>query len=463
MLINVVSISLAMFVVVFSINLFYQQEEERLARDKLFFYWNYLQFSPNNINYIPILWANDVTQTQHMYGLRIVDIEVQQERYTLYPDEWESFSLVNADYSDIDYASEGGSGGNKLYRRTNNQRTYTGVTVHSLSTGSHIIQVLISTIERDSFIKNVRRQSALTFLFVIVLSFVMSVLSISRIMRPIHTINTLIERINTRKTISERLSITKKGEFERLQRNMNTMLDVIETQVHNQKHVAIQIGHDIRTPLTYLRNNIEQSISALDSSDESSAPRKRLEESITTIEEIQRFAKEVLEQVEIEAGNIIRPVQPSSIKAAVDDIYDIFEYSAEDKRIQLVTHCPEDFFVWIDPTRLRQIVSNIIDNSIKYTPQKGQITCTVSIQEKEFVTICITDTGIGIAQENIPDLFLPIWKRSKKHRGHGLGIVGSLVKAYGGKISVNTRDEGGTEVVISLPVNPHIETENVSG
>jgi signal transduction histidine kinase len=131
--------------------------------------------------------------------------------------------------------------------------------------------------------------------------------------------------------------------------------------------------------------------------------------------------------------------------------YDIQIRKIKDVKLSLITK--GDFFVEADKGRLNQVISNLIDNAIKFT-QKGSI--VISTQRKDnndnHVIVSIKDTGIGIDQEIIPRLFSKFASKSFEGTGLGLFISKSIIEAHGGKIwAKNNTDGKGATFLVSLP------------
>jgi two-component system phosphate regulon sensor histidine kinase PhoR len=130
---------------------------------------------------------------------------------------------------------------------------------------------------------------------------------------------------------------------------------------------------------------------------------------------------------------------------------------AESRNIRLETHCPDtDLRVLADPDKLIEIITNLVDNAIKFTPQGGIITIDTRQQEPDKIVVSVTDTGEGIEPEDLDDLFKPFYqaKRTKAHTqglGLGLSIVKHLVEMHDGSITVTSEPGKGSQFRIELP------------
>jgi len=131
----------------------------------------------------------------------------------------------------------------------------------------------------------------------------------------------------------------------------------------------------------------------------------------------------------------------------------------EEKQIELRFKGREPVYVVADPVRLRQVVVNLVDNAIKYTPAGGSVSVSsVSIDGKAILEVA--DTGIGIPQEALPHVFERFYRvdgaRSRQLGGTGLGlaIVKSICTAFGGTVSVQSVADAGTTFRVELPLEP---------
>ena len=143
------------------------------------------------------------------------------------------------------------------------------------------------------------------------------------------------------------------------------------------------------------------------------------------------------------------------IKHAIDDIIINRELNKRennnDDKVKLL-YRQKDIFVEADRSRLTQVISNLLSNSVKFT-KKGTIKVTTKIKDNHNVIVSIQDTGVGIDSEIFPRLFSKFATKSDKGTGLGLFIAKSIVEAHGGKISAenNAKEEGAT-FVLDLPI-----------
>ena len=131
-----------------------------------------------------------------------------------------------------------------------------------------------------------------------------------------------------------------------------------------------------------------------------------------------------------------------------------FGFLASANKIELVQRVPEDMpYVMAEERKLDQAMTNLVENALKFTPEGGRITLAASV-DSHWVSVTVSDTGVGIPREHLPHVFERFYKvdRSRRERGSGLGlaIVKHLAQAHGGSISVTSAEGEGSEFTLKL-------------
>ena len=134
--------------------------------------------------------------------------------------------------------------------------------------------------------------------------------------------------------------------------------------------------------------------------------------------------------------------------------------------LEFVTQEGEPMPIFADKERIEQVITDIIGNAIKYTPDGGKITASLEYDEKQRYKITVTDTGVGISKEDIPHLFERFYRVDKSRStdaggtGLGLSIAKDIVDAHNGSISVSSEPGKGTDVTIILPKDTRVGEDN---
>jgi two-component system phosphate regulon sensor histidine kinase PhoR len=232
---------------------------------------------------------------------------------------------------------------------------------------------------------------------------------------------------------------------------------------------VLNVSHELRTPLTAIRGYAETLLDSGFADRENS--QKFLEIIHRHSERLGRLLNDLLELSNIELEKTPLHLRPVPIPELARQTMTLLTSQAEKKRIQLSTAIPEELPpVLGDRDRLVQILVNLVDNAIKYTPEGGIVTVTARVAPAEAqggrgaVELVVTDTGIGIPQKDLPRLTERFYRvdkaRSRELGGTGLGlaIVKHLVAAHGGTLSIESKVGEGTQVRVALPAGPSVST-----
>ena len=140
----------------------------------------------------------------------------------------------------------------------------------------------------------------------------------------------------------------------------------------------------------------------------------------------------------------------------INEVVDLYGYIAEDKKILIETHMPKELYITADANRLRQVLSNLLDNALKYTPSGGKIDMEAFRKDRQ-VGITIKDTGIGIPPEEIPKIWDRLYRvdksRSQSGIGLGLSLVKAVVQAHKGHVEVSSKPREGSSFTVFIPQN----------
>ncbi len=264
------------------------------------------------------------------------------------------------------------------------------------------------------------------------------------------------ERISSQ-NLSERLPVAQTGdELERLSIALNHMVDRLDQAFQYSRRFVADASHELRTPLTVLRGELESFVQ------EPQLPPEWRERLGSALEEVERLAS-IVEGLfaisRLDAGEAQAEWVRFDLAQLTASTADQMYLLAEDKRIELT--CAASKGVWIngDRARLKQVVVNLLDNAIKYTPEGGAVTVTVSAMDSKAV-LEVADNGAGIPPEalhRIFDRFFRVDKaRSREQGGAGLGlsIVKSICAAHHGRVEASSTPGQGSRFRVELPLAP---------
>ena len=256
----------------------------------------------------------------------------------------------------------------------------------------------------------------------------------------------LSQRIPTRGT---------QDDFDQLAENLNQMLDRIVYLMEGIRHVSDSIAHDLRTPLTRLRNQLETTLMMVDNDEARDQAAKAVAEAdqlLATFNALLRIAR--LET----RGNTTADLRPVSLGSLVQDACELYEALSEDKFQTFTQDIDDEVTVEGDRDLLFQMVSNLIDNAIKYTPEEGEIVVKV-LKEHDSAIFEVADSGIGVPDDEKDQIFQRFYRvgksRSLPGNGLGLSLVSAVTEIHQGTIGVFDHHRGaefpGLRVRVTVP------------
>jgi heavy metal sensor kinase len=257
------------------------------------------------------------------------------------------------------------------------------------------------------------------------------------------------DRLNRRLPI-----INRQDELGRLTETFNAMISRLERSFTEIRRFTADASHELRTPLTAIRTEAEVALAK----PLSLAEHQQLLGSI--LEEcgrLTRLTDQLLTLAREDAGAPRQAQESVNLSALIEDVVETMRPVADVKGVSLRMKAQEPTLVQGDPARLREVLFNILDNSIKYTPEGGTVDVAISSTDSEAV-VAVRDTGIGIPAEHLPHVFDRFYRvdkgRSRTEGGTGLGlsISQSIISGHGGRIDVVSTPGQGTTCTVRLPV-----------
>jgi two-component system phosphate regulon sensor histidine kinase PhoR len=215
------------------------------------------------------------------------------------------------------------------------------------------------------------------------------------------------------------------------------------------------VSHDLRTPLAGLQALVE---TLLDGAlEDPVVARDFLNRIAAEVDHLTRLVTQLLELTRAEAGQLPLHRVPTDLAALIAQALARFEPRARAKELELETRLPSALpTIVCDPERIGQVLSNLLDNAIKFTPPGGRITVSVEATENA-VRVAVSDTGPGIPSDDLDRIFERFYKgdRSRSASGSGLGlaIVKHLVQLHGGTVWAESPPRSGATIGFTLPLN----------
>lgn len=238
-------------------------------------------------------------------------------------------------------------------------------------------------------------------------------------------------------------------DFDQLARNLNEMLDRIVQLMEGIRHVSDNIAHDLRTPLTRLRNQLENTLVSV----ESEHDRERVANAVAEADQLLATFNALLRIARLEMGGRVSNFSSFDLSELVQDAAELYEALAEDKHQTLKMNIEPELTLVGDRDLIFQTLCNLIDNAIKYTPEGGSIDVKLSA-DKHHVLLSVADSGIGIPEEERDKVFQRFYRvaksRSLAGNGLGLSLVQAVLELHQGTITLRDNHPG-LRVELALP------------
>lgn len=214
-------------------------------------------------------------------------------------------------------------------------------------------------------------------------------------------------------------------------------------------------AHELKTPVTSLRGFAQVLVRQLDRKGEISP--ERLRRGLDTInqqsERLFRLIARLLDLSKLDAGKLVLEPEITNLTPIIERVADGLSITTDIHRIEI--EAPEAVYALVDPLRFEQVVTNLVDNAIKYSPEGGLIKVSLERQpELHNIRLVVKDQGIGIPPVHRERIFEPFYQaQSRGFAGIGMGlyITRQIIELHGGKIELEFPDEGGTAFIVTLP------------
>ena len=303
----------------------------------------------------------------------------------------------------------------------------------------------------------------LTFnLVVIVLIFLLLAAISGRIlaqwtMRPVRDTARAVQNISDR-NLHERLPRpATNDEIDHLVAVFNQLLSRLEQSFDTQKRFTADASHEINTPLTTLKGQTEVALLTRRTAAEYE---DLLRSNLDEIERLSQLVTNLLMLARADAGEQQTAAEVLPLDAVVKKVFRRFEPLAADNEIQISLHAPLPIYVLADQTAVEQIVSNLLQNAVRYTPRGGNVRVEVSHSPAAAseARVAVSDTGIGIDAADLPFIFDRFYRarnaRQQNGAGSGLGLAisQSLAHALGGRIEVAGKAGEGAKFTFIIPI-----------
>jgi signal transduction histidine kinase len=314
-----------------------------------------------------------------------------------------------------------------------------------------LFQVGISTERRAQLLQRFRRVLLINVLSLIFVGLAGGAVLTSSALQPLRRLADTVRSILRTGRTDARVPTQDTGDaLDELSSLVNAMLDRIDAVLAGMRGALDNVGHDLRTPMTRLRGIAETALSSGDPALLREALADCLEESDRVIE----MLNTLMDISEAETGTMALRRERTDLNDLIRQSVELYEDLADERGVEIRTDVPSELVVDVDRNRMRQVLANLIDNAVKYTPTGGIVEIAAHSESGDAVAT-VSDTGVGIPAEELPRIWDRLYRgdKSRSTRGLGLGLslVKAIVAAHGGRVDVRSRPGAGSTFELRLP------------
>ena len=274
----------------------------------------------------------------------------------------------------------------------------------------------------------------------------------SRAIRPVENISATAVKISAG-DLSQRINTAEtESELGQLATVLNSTFDRLESAFAQQKQFASDAAHELRTPVSVI---LTQTQAALNREREAGEYKQTIEACQRAAQRMRKLISALLELARLDAGQEQMKHLRFDFAKAVADCIELIRPLADERGIKLVTEL-SSLEIAGDSGRLGQVVTNLLTNAIEYNHDGGEVKVALKL-ENGMAVLTVSDTGQGIAAEDLPRVFERFYRadksRSSGNAGLGLAICKAIVAAHGGSMDVTSEENAGTTFTVRLPID----------
>ena len=318
----------------------------------------------------------------------------------------------------------------------------------------YIVEVGVSTERTESTLSQVLLLLIIGLPIAVGIAVTGGFILVRRALKPVDGIARKAEEI-TQLNLSERLPVMRSGdELERLSISLNLMISRLEDAIQTSKRFVADASHELRTPLTVLRGELESLAQDVQLRAET---RESLGSMLEEVDRLAEIVESLLALSKLDAGDASAERVKFDLGELVTTTAEQMSLLAEDKNITVTCEVAQQVMVEGDRARMKQVVVNLLDNAIKYTPNGGRVLLGISRTAHEAI-LEVADNGMGIPADALPHMFKRFFRvddsRSRNQGGAGLGlsIVKSICNAHGAAVEVTSTPGEGSRFRVRQPL-----------
>ncbi|MBR5451698.1 MAG: HAMP domain-containing histidine kinase [Clostridia bacterium] len=297
-------------------------------------------------------------------------------------------------------------------------------------------------------------------LFMILVSGISGVYFIASIVRPVRDVTSAARKI-AQGELDTRLNDTGSGEIGELCDTINFMAEELGKTETLKNDFISSVSHELRTPLTAIKGwgeTVNMSIGYDDAT-----VKRGIDVMLTETDRLAKLVEELLDFSRMQTGTLRVNMTTISISNVLGEVVGMYEELAKQQGLAITYFPPKaDVMIMADRDRIKQVFVNIIDNAVKYTSNGGDVIIS-HVTDEQNIRIIVSDTGAGIPESDIGHVKEKFYKANNSVRGSGIGlaVADEIVGHHGGSITIESKENVGTNVTVSLPIK-NMESEETN-
>lgn len=308
----------------------------------------------------------------------------------------------------------------------------------------------------EAFLRRINRALFYAALGAAGFALLLGVILARNLTQPLRALTMAIRAVATG-NLKQRVTVTSHDELGTLASAFNQMSEDLDALMQSRRQMTADIAHDLRTPLTVIGGYVESMRDGV-----LKPTTERLNLIHSEVLHLQRLVEDLRTLSQADAGELSLNRESTPIVDLLARVAQSYRPLADKQSITIKTEFRENLPpVFADPDRLTQVLSNLVTNALRYSPEGGEIIFRAwqePQQERQSLWIAVQDNGAGIAPEALPHIFDRFYRADSarsngSESGLGLAIAKSIIEAHGGSIRASSQPSKGTQIQICLPLN----------